>query len=231
VKALALHQLHDRVLDRMGRSPLVASVTAKFVTLLVSDFLAQNRARAEKLPGVGGMIKLGVGVANKAKSPFDKQIDSLLGEATSRGTAAAIKTTNQSVKQMLDEAPLREAALEIWDLHAKEPISDLRSYISKQDLHEVALLVLDVIRSARDSEYVGHVVDAVVDALVAAHGHRTATELLDDLGLTRDRIVADVQRVVPPLLERAKAGGELEAAVRARLAPFFETGAAQRLLG
>jgi hypothetical protein len=58
------------------------------------------------------MIKLGVGVASKAKSPFDKQLEGLLGEATSKGTQAAIKTANGGVKDGRDDAPLREAALE-----------------------------------------------------------------------------------------------------------------------
>lgn len=229
-KLLEMDQLHDRFLDRMNRSPLVAGMTARFVTVLVSDFVAQNRARAEKLPGVGGMIKLGVGVANKAKSPFDKQLEGLLGEATSKGTQAAIKTANRGVKDLLDDAPLREAVLEVWDLHADEPVSDLREYLSKQDLRELALLVHDVVQSTRDSEFTGHVVDAVVDALFAAHGARSATELLGELGVTRDRIVADVHRLVPPLLDRAKSSGELEAAARTRLAPFFASDAVQQLL-
>src|SRR5438270_6075277 len=50
--ALTLRTLSDRALDRLTESPLVATIASKFVTKIVGDFLQQNRARAEKLPGM-----------------------------------------------------------------------------------------------------------------------------------------------------------------------------------
>ena len=230
VKIISMRQLQDRALERMTQSPVVASVTAKFVTKIVADFVAQNRARAEKVPGVGSMLKIGSSAANRMKSPFDKQIDALLGDAADKGAATALKRTNKAVKELISEAPLREAAMEVWDLHAAEPIGELREYLTQQDLREVALLVHDIVVSVRGSEFAGEVVDAVVDTLYATHGDKTIATLLVELGLTRDHLVEEAQRLLPPLLAQAKASGELQAHARKRLAGFYASPKVAKLL-
>jgi hypothetical protein len=229
-KALSMRQLQDRALERMAESPLVATVASKFVTKLVADFLAQNRARAEKVPGVGSLLKVGTSAANKVKSPFDKQLDQLLGDAAGKGAQAALKRTNKTVKELLHEAPLEGAALELWDLHANEPIADLREYLSKQDLRELVLIVHDIITSARATDFAGHLVDACIDVFFDKYGDHSLAQLLTDVGISRDDVVADICRFAPPVLEAARADGRLERLVRARLEPFFHSPAVDALL-
>jgi hypothetical protein len=229
-KLLSMRQLQDRALERMAESPLVASVAAKFVTKLVSDFLAQNRARAERLPGVGSMLKVGMGAANMVKSPFDKQLDQLLGDAAGKGTQAALKRTNKTIKEMLREAPLKGAALEIWDLHADEPIADLREYLSQQDLRELALIVHDLVTSARTSEFAEHLLDACIDVFFDLYGEHDLARLIEEVGISRDDIVEDICRFAPPVIEAAKRDGVLDQQIRARLEPFFHSPAVAALL-
>ena len=229
-KALSMRQLQDRALERMGESPLVATVASKFVTKLVADFLAQNKARAEKVPGVGSMLKVGMSAANRVKSPFDKQLDQLLGDAAGKGAQAALKRTNKTVKEILREAPLHGAALELWDLHADEPIADLREYLSKKDLRELALIVHEIVTSARSTDFAGHLVDAIVDVFFDKYGEHDLARLVAELGISRDDIVADIQRFAPPVLEAAKRNGVLKKHIRTRLEPFFHSPAVAELL-
>jgi hypothetical protein len=229
-KALSMRQLQDRALERMAESPLVATVASKFVTKLVSDFLAQNRARAEKVPGVGSLLKVGSSAANKVKSPFDKQLDQLLGDAAGKGAQAALKRTNKTVKELLHEAPLEGAALELWDLHANEPIADLREYLSKQDLRELALIVHDIVTSARSSDFAGDLIDACVDVFFEKYGAHDLAQLLTDVGISRDDVVEDIRRFAPTVLDAARQEGVLEKLIRARLEPFFHSPAVEALL-
>jgi hypothetical protein len=214
----------------MAESPLVATVASKFVTKLVSDFLAQNRARAEKVPGVGSLLKVGSSAANKVKSPFDKQLDQLLGDAAGKGAQAALKRTNKTVKELLHEAPLEGAALELWDLHANEPIADLREYLSKQDLRELALIVHDIVTSARSSDFAGDLIDACVDVFFEKYGAHDLAQLLTDVGISRDDVVEDIRRFAPTVLDAARQEGVLEKLIRARLEPFFHSPAVEALL-
>jgi hypothetical protein len=227
VKVLAMHTLQDRALERMAQSPLVAAVATRFVTKIVADFLNQNRQLAEKLPGAKSLISFGMGAASKVRSAT---VDQFLGDAAGRSTQFAIRRTNAALRDLVREAPLRGAAMEIWDLHADEPVSDLREYLSREELRELAVLVHELVASARSSEYVGELVDECVDVFFAGYGQRDLASLLPELGITRDDVVDDLRELLPPVIEAARADGRLEALVRARLAPFYASKQVQAIL-
>ena len=224
VKVLGMRQLQDRAMDRLNESPLVATVAAKFVATIVSDFVAQQRQMAERVPGAKSLFSMGQSAASKVLS------NPRVGDAAAKGAKLAIRQTNSAVREVLKDAPLRGAAMEIWDLHAAAPISELREYLSKQDLREIVVLVHAIVTSGRDSAYVGEVVDACVAALLERYGERDIASLVAELGITKDEIIADLRQVLPPLIAAAKADGRLEAFVRARLEPFFTSKKVQTIL-
>lgn len=224
VKLLSMDRLHDEAMRRLNRSPQVAAVAAKFIGKIISDFVAQQRQMAERLPGAKSLFSLGQSAANRVLS------NPLVGDAANKGAKLAIKQTNSAVREVLKDAPLRGAAMEVWDLHAEAPISDLRAYLTKQDLREIVVLVHAIITSGRASDWVGELIDACVDAVLERYGDRDVASLLPELGVTRDDIVADLRELLPPLIDAAKADGRLEKLVRARLQPFFASKKVQTIL-
>jgi hypothetical protein len=176
------------------------------------------------VPGAKSLFSLGHSAANRVLS------NPLVGDAANKGAKLAIKQTNSAVREVLKDAPLRGAAMEIWDLHAEAPISDLRAYLSKQDLREIVVLVHAIVTSGRASDWVGELVDACVDTVLERYGNRDVASLLPELGVTRDDLVADLRELLPPVIEAAKADGRLEALVRARLKPFFTSKKVQTIL-
>jgi hypothetical protein len=230
-QAVTMRRLSDRLLERLTESPLVATIAAKFVTRIVSDFMQQNRARAEKLPGMSTMLNIGAGAASKVRGVTDRHLDQILGDAAGRGAAFALKRTNNAIREMLRDAPLEQAALEVWDLHADEPIGDLRAYLSREELRLLAERTHEVVVSARETAYAGALVDACVDVFFDEYGEVSLSALLDDLGVTPANIVEDLQALIPRLVAVAQRDGQLEAQVRKRLEPFFRSDEVRALLG
>lgn len=226
-KVLSMRQLQDRLLDRFTESPLVASVASRFVTKIIADFLQQNRARAEKVPGMSSLLSLGSSAANRVRS---STVDQFLGDAAGKGAQYALRRTNNTVRELIADAPLHDAAMEMWDLHADEPIGALRGYLSKADLRELAVLVHDLVLSARDTDYAVHVLDAGVDVFFDRYGDEHVATVLAGLGIERDTLVADLQRMLPPVIETALADGWLAEQVRTRLEPFFTSAAVATIL-
>ncbi|WP_375478906.1 hypothetical protein [uncultured Jatrophihabitans sp.] len=230
-KLLSMRQLRDRALDRLTESPLVADVSAKFVGKIIADVVAQNRARAEKLPGMSSLLSLGSGAASRVRSVTDRHLDQLLGDAAGKGASFALRRTNNAARELIDDAPLHEAALELWDLHAEEPISRLREYLGKQDLRDLVEITMRLVSSARDAEWMAAALDAGVEVFFARYGDLELHALLAELGVDRDGIRDDIRRFAPPVLERLRADGSLERLVRERLEPFFGSAQVAELLG
>ena len=225
-KILSMDQLHERVIGRMGESPVVATIASSYVTKIVGDFVAQNRERAEKVPGVSSLFSIGLGAANRVRGAAD----GLIGDAQQRSAQFAMRQTSGAMRDVLREAPIHEAALQIWDLHAEEPISELREYLTAKDLRELLAIIGDIVRTARNHDFVGALLDDCVDVFFERYGSTDLAALLRELGLTRDVLIAEIRSFAPPVIEAARADGRLDAFVRVRLEPFFTAPATLALL-
>ncbi|WP_039797330.1 hypothetical protein [Nocardia araoensis] len=227
-KIFGMHQAQERILDRLTESPLVATVASKFVDKLINDFMQANRERAEKIPGVSSLMSLGQSAANRAKKVAD---GTFVGDLAGKGALFALKRTNNAIREMLRDAPVHAAAMEFWDLHADEPVSGLREYLSQKDLNELVLLCYEIAVTTREKEYFGLLLDECVEVFFTKYGDFTLAAMLPELGLTGDDIVEEILRYGPAVIEGAKREGVLAGLIRERLAPFYASDEVLGILG
>jgi hypothetical protein len=226
-KIFGMHQAQERILDRLTESPLVATVASKFVDKLINDFMQANRERAEKIPGVSSLMSLGQSAANRAKKAAD---GTFVGDLAGKGALFALKRTNNAIREMLRDAPVHAAAMEFWDLHADEPVSGLREYLSRKDLNELVLLCYEIAVTTREKEYFGLLLDECVEVFFTKYGDYTLAAMLPELGLTGADIAAEILRYGPAVIESAKREGVLAGLIRERLAPFYASDEVLRIL-
>ncbi|MFQ6328518.1 hypothetical protein ACLMAL_20555 [Nocardia sp. CWNU-33] len=217
-KIFGMHQAQERILDRLTESPLVATVASKFVDKLINDFMQANRERAEKIPGVSSLMSLGQSAANRAKKAAD---GTFVGDLAGKGAMFALKRTNNAIREMLRDAPVHSAAMEFWDLHADEPVSGLRDYLTQKDLNELVLICYEIAITTREKEYFGLLVDECVEVFFTKYGDYTLAAMLPELGLSGDDIATEILRYGPAVIEGAKRNGVLGKLIRERLEPFY----------
>lgn len=220
-KIFGLHQAQERILERLTESPLIATVAAKFVDKLVDDLMESNKQMAAKIPGVGSLVSMGTNAAKSARKAAEKAGGTFLGEMAGKGAQFALKRTNNAIREMLRDAPVHDAAMEFWDLHAGEPVSGLRDYLSQQDLHDLALIIYRIALTTREKEYFGVLVDQGVEVFFEKYGDHTLAALLPELGLSNEVIAEEILRYGPAVVEAAKRNGVLAKLIRERLEPFF----------
>ncbi|WP_433521768.1 hypothetical protein ACQPZ2_31440 [Nocardia pseudovaccinii] len=227
-KIFGMHQAQERILERLTESPLVATVAAKFVDKLISDFMEANRQIAGKIPGVSSLISMGQSAAKTAKKATES---TFIGDMAGKGAAFALKRTNNAIREMLRDAPVHDAAMEFWDLHADEPVSGLRDYLTQKDLNELVLLCYEIAVTTREKEYFGLLVDECVDVFFTKYGDFTLAAMLPELGLSGDDIAKEILRYGPAVIEGAKRNGVLGKLIRERLEPFYTSDVVLGILG
>lgn len=223
---LSMHKLHERALNRLTDSPLMATVATTFVNKIVGDIVAQNRAVAEKIPGMSSMFSLGMDAVSRVKNVSDQ----FLGDVAGKGAQFALKRLNSATLDLIRDAPLADAAMELWDIQAEERISELRDYVSEAELTELVELVVEIAVVSRNAEFVGAVVERVVEVIFERYGQRPVAEVLAEAGLSDDELVAQAQQHAPGIVAAAKADGRLTELVRARLEPFYSSDAVLDIL-
>ncbi|MEU1210090.1 hypothetical protein [Nocardia sp. NPDC005825] len=220
-KIFGMHQAQERILERLTESPLVATVAAKFVDKLVDDLMETNQQMAAKIPGLGSLVSMGTNAAKTARKAAEKAGGTFIGEMAGKGAQFALKRTNNAIRSMLRDAPVHDAAMEFWDLHAGEPVSGLREYLSQQDLKDLALIIHQIGVTTRNKEYVGVLVDQGVEVFFEKYGDHTLAAMLPELGLSEAVIAEEILRYGPAVVEAAKRNGVLAKLIRERLEPFF----------
>ncbi len=221
--ALTMRPLVGQALDRLTESPQAGSLAARFVTRLVVDVLEANRSMAKKIPGVGSLVSFGTNAATRMVGVADKQVQALLGDSTSKGTAMAVRRLNSVVMATLEDPALRDAVLELWDTLGHEPVDGIGDVVERDDVRRLAAVLQDLASTAAPSPPVHAFVAAWVRTVFDLHGETPVGVLLVDLGITRDDVVAVATTIGPPLVAAAVADGRIEAAVRTRLEPFFHS--------
>ena len=220
---LARTDLVHALLDDLSHNPLVAGLAARFVVQVATGVLQANRAAAEKIPGVGGLVSFGAGAAGKVFGAADKQIEAVLGDTAGKGAGFAMRRLNLVVVETLRHPSTREAVLQAFDRYADRPVRGASEVAEREEVLGVAGTVQDIVIDAAVSDPVLALVDAVVAGLWATYGELPVATLLEDLDLTRDDLVARAQVLVPRVLTAALESGDLERIVRAQLAPFYES--------
>jgi hypothetical protein len=230
-KLFGMHQFQERVLERLTESPLIATVASKFVDKLIDDFMESNRQMAAKIPGVGSLVSFGTSAAKSARKAAEKATDgTFIGEMAGKGAQFALKRTNNAIREMLRDSPVHGAAMEFWDLHAGEPVSGLRAYLTQLDLRELAEIGYRIVTTTREKEYFGLLLDECVEVFFTKYGDHTLAGLLPELGISADDIRTEILRYGPGVVAAAKRNGVLAKLIRERLEPFYTSDAVLEIL-
>jgi hypothetical protein len=230
-EVLGATRLAQGALDQLAESPLVATVASRFVGRLVGEVLQANRAVADKVPGLGPLMSFGTGAASRMMGAADKQFESLIGGTAGKGATFAVRRLNKIVLETLQDPTTRDAVMQVWDLYSDQPVGALSGYVTEADAHRFVGVVHEIVAAGATTEQVGAIADAFVDAFFGVYGEYPITTLLEELDVSRDDLVADVQTFAIAALAAAKETGQLEAMVRTRLEPFFRSPAVTAILG
>ncbi|MFB7716989.1 hypothetical protein [Nocardia sp. NPDC056100] len=227
---LGMHTMFERGLDRFAQSPLVGTVAATFVNRIVSGAADAARSRAERIPVVKSALSLGDRTVGRVLSASDKAFGERLGEAGAAAAQFAVKRTNHAILTVIKETPLTDAAMEVYDLFAGEPVSDLREFIELEELRALIGAIFDLVTTVENHEYLTELVGDATDILLNHYGDYTVAGLWQEVGLTPELLRDEFVRYAPPIIDLAKADGVLAGLVRQRVEPFFRSAAVTEIL-
>lgn len=228
---LALHPVLERLMEALADVPLVGTTASRFMGRVVHEVVQANQAVADKVPGLGSLVSFGTNAASRVMGAADRQLEGLIGDTRDKGGAFAVRRLNRVVIETLLDPTTRFAVLQTWDLLAREQVVGLSHHATQEQISDVAEAVQDVAITALATDHAAHLAEVMVDSFFDGFGGFTPTELLDQLDLSREDLVADLVALAAPVVGVLRESGDLERALRARLEPFYTSAEVTRLLG
>ena len=230
-QALALTPAIERVLDRLAESPLVGVVASRFMGRIVAEVVQANQAVASRVPGLGPLVSFGTSTASRLKGAADKQFEAIIGDTVGKGGTYAVRRLNRILVDTLRDPTTREAALQVWDHLAVEPVAGFGALASRDEIAALVSAGHELVATATGTPYAARLAEALVDGFFEWFGGYTLVELLDALDLCSADVVDHLALLTPRLVAALRDSGDLERLLRAHLEPFFTSPDVVELLG
>lgn len=227
---LALNPVLERAFDRLSDSPAVGTTASRFMGRIVAEVLAANKAITGKVPGLGSLMSFGTTAASKVVGAADKQLEGFIGDTVGKGGAFAVRRLNRIIMETLRDPTTREAALQVRDLISQEPVAGLSAYATRADVSGAVDAMHELTVTTVATEHVAHLAEVIVEGFFERFGGYTPTELLDELELSRQDLIADLVRIAPRVVDALHGTGDLERMLRAQLEPFYTSTELKALL-
>jgi hypothetical protein len=227
-KLFEMQTLREQLLHRMNESPLTITWLSSFLYRVAADFLHHSWQRAERVPGMAPLLNAGGQVAGKVLPPRDA--DLRLREFAERSARFLLRHADDAVSESVEDAPLFDATMEVWDDYAGEPVSTLAQYVRQADLEDLLVIGYEFWLDFRDSDYLRALIDEGVDFFFDKYGEFTLRDLLDDMGISREDLVEEALRFAPRVIDVLDGTGLLDEVLRRRLEPFFLSDAVLAML-
>lgn len=229
-KILELDSIRDYVVKELVINPVYAGLASDVVYYGLRDYLLSQmvggKKRAQK---VGAVFSKAKDLVNRLPQGLEEAIEDSLRVYINQSIRHII-AESQSFLTHIDQDKLRNGLLDIWDDVKQQPISTYQQLLTSLDVEELCVLSYEFWRDFRNTTYFKVLIDAGIDAFFQRYGDVTLDELLEEVGIKRDMLLADALRFAPPVLKKLNEKALLEPFVRRHLQDFYASEQVQAIL-
>jgi hypothetical protein len=147
---------------------------------------------------------------------------------------SGVKGSLEMVDETLDNEQYREtamnSALAFWDVVREWPLTAYRDYLTEQDLQEFMVLGYEFWLEFRNTEYLKSCIDLGMDFFFEKYGEQSLQDLLDDIGISHEMIIDELDNYIPDLAALLIKEGLAESFLRRNLQRFYSSKKVQDLL-
>jgi hypothetical protein len=229
-EALELKKQRERVISEIMTHPVYQELVSNIVYQGVVNYLYEDNMLTKSVPGVGSLMKFGKRMANKAVPGLDESFEKRFKSWLSDSLPGLISRSEQFLHKSLTDDELRDSVMAVWVSLEDHTIDELKEGLGDVQLQEFVVLGYEFWLQFRKTPYFEGCVEAVVTHLFELYGDRPLLDLLKDMGVNQDLVMAEVDGYALPVIDVLREEGYLEALVRRRLTPFYSSAAAKKLL-
>lgn len=229
-QTLELRQQREQVISEIMAHPVYQEMVSNLVYQGVVNYLYEDNVLTKSVPGVGSMMKFGKRMANRAVPGLDESFERRFKTWLSDSLPGLISRSEQFLHKSLTDDELRDSVMAVWVSLEDRTIEELREGLGDIQLQEFVVLGYEFWLQFRKTPYFEGCAEAVVTHLFELYGDRPVLDLIKDMGVNRDLVMAEIDGYAMPVIDVLREEGYLEALIRRRLTPFYSSAAARKLL-
>jgi hypothetical protein len=229
-KVLELKDIRAYLLHELVINPVYAALVSDVVYYGLRDYLLEQSLGSKKnVQRVGALVSWGKELITRLPPELEQMLELNLRQYIQKNISR-ILAESQSFLAHINPDNLRNNILDVWDDVKQHRISTYQQLVTSLDVEELIVLSYEFWRDFRKTDYFKVLLDAGIDAFFRLYGTTTLDILLEEVGVTRQMLIADALRFAPPILSMMHEKNLLEPLVREHLAPFYASDIVQQIL-
>ena len=228
-KLLEMKHLREQLLQEVVANPIYSALAADIVYHGIKGYLAQNKLTGA-IPGARAAMKLGKSIVDRATPGLQDSIEERLKGYASKNIQSTLNESRRFLEERFDADSVREAVLDLWHRIKRTKVSGLMQSLRADDLEDLFVIGYEYWRGLRETDWYITLIDAGIDGFFDRYGEVSLGELLEEIGIGRELLLADAMRFAPKAIEELNRRGVLEAMLRRNLEGFYRSGEVEKVL-
>ncbi len=220
-KLLELREQRQKGVNQIIDLPIYRDLISGVLHKAILRYFQESNLLTKNIPGVSSMLKFGKSMVNKAAPNLEDAVGSNIKAFIAGNLDFLIRESKNYMEKHLTDAQIKSSAMDLWDAAETVTMADFQQGMDSLDLSELISLGYEFWLAFRKTEYFEQCVALIVEDFFRQYGKEPIGLLLDDLMITRERILAETDALAPRLLKSLKSSGQLEGIIRRRLEKFY----------
>jgi len=229
-KLLEMQQLRDAMIHQSVTNPIFASLATQLVYSSLQDYVSRSRRLAARVPGARTALKAGRMVARRAGPALGARLGVSIKSYVDRTAISRMTASERYLRDAFESDALRQAVLDFWDDNKHRSVASVRDFAGQLDIEELFVIGYEYWQRLRRMPIYRALIESGVAVFFDTYREATLTELLDDIGVTRDMMVADGMRFLPQVIAALNSRDMLEPAIRRQFEDFYRSEAVRAIL-
>ncbi|CBL44729.1 Conserved hypothetical protein [gamma proteobacterium HdN1] len=228
-KALELREVRSAFLDELLNNPSYAALLADGLMQALKQHVAGGTDIAS-IPGLRRLMSFSLQRAGKPVPSLSVLLEETIRDFIGQSVSTLLRESAPLLTKLAESEVLRETILDVWQQLRNRTTDSFLKSVSALDVEEFFVILYDYWHSLRKTEIYGAFIDTGIDAFFAKYGAVSLTDLLEELGITRELMLADAMLFAPHVIGVLEQNNMLEILLRQQLAGFYESGCAERVI-
>lgn len=225
-KTLELEKVYQALVIESVSNPIYSEVISDLLYAGIRDFVTRLR-----FPGSKSAARVGKALSRRARPELGEEVEEKLRSFIQKGTHARLKASQKQFLQAVESEHFREVLLDLWDDNKERAVADFRNYLGKRDVEEFFVIGYEYFQHLRGTRLFREMIDAGIDTFFAKYGETSLRDLLEEIGVTPEMMLAEALQFAPPVIDMLRRRGLLEEIVREGLEGFYASEAVTGILG
>lgn len=220
-KLIAQKEWREEMIEKIAHNPVYGEIIADTLYDGIKQFMQQSGPSNESVGG--SLFNIGKGLLGAALSGVQDNIDSTVKKFIAANLSKTLQKSEQNLKDRFSEPKLRLMSKTIWNKIHDVKISDYAKKIKTKDINEGLDIAEQVAGDILKNTTTEEISDFVLDHFFDYVGDKNITQLLEENGVTMEKVIKETEAFAIPVIEKARKDGFLQERIEARLSKFYKT--------